>query len=112
MGNKEDWEELEQWAQKDKQDKIDNYKFDISNTNELQSRRKKMDKVFNPINKTLESTKKVFIILASIVGILAFIIFVGWLSSVKTFVNADIHSMLDFYGVETQILSQDVDKKR
>lgn len=29
MDNKNDWKEIEEWAEKDKQRKIDMYKFDI-----------------------------------------------------------------------------------
>ncbi len=111
MENKQDWEELRKWEESKKQSNIETYKIDINEIEELQNRRKKMDKILNPVNQTLVKVKKVLIILAAIIGILAFIIFVGYLASVRNFVNADIYSMLNFYGVEVQIISQEADQK-
>lgn len=75
MENKDDWEELRKWEENKKQSDINTYKIDINATEELQNRRKKMDKVYNPINNTLRRLKRVLIVIGTIIGILAIIVF-------------------------------------
>ena len=75
MKTEDDWEELRKWEENKKQNNIDTYKIDINATEQLQSRRRKIDKVYNPINNTLKRLKRVLIIMGTIVGILAIIIF-------------------------------------
>lgn len=84
MKTEDDWEELRKWEESRKQSNIDTYKIDISATEELQSRRKKMEKVYNPINNTLERLKKILIVIGTIVGILAVIIFCRLLARYRT----------------------------
>jgi len=75
MKTEDDWEELRKWEENKKKNNIDTYKIDINATEQLQSRRRKIDKVYNPINNTLKRLKRVLIIMGTIVGILAIIIF-------------------------------------
>ncbi len=75
MKTEDDWEELRKWEENKKQNNIDTYKIDINATEQLKSRRRKIDKVYNPINNTLKRLKRVLIIMGTIVGILAIIIF-------------------------------------
>ena len=50
MEKNKDWEELEQWAENDKQRKIDTYKIDI---NDMNKNTKKVDKVIKFFGTTL-----------------------------------------------------------
>ena len=46
MEKNKDWEELEQWAENDKQRKIDTYKIDINNMNKNTNKVDKVIKFF------------------------------------------------------------------
>lgn len=111
MKNEDDWEELRKWEESRKQSNIDNYKIDINATEELQGRRKKMDKVYTPIDNTLKRLKRVLIGTGIIVGILAVIVFLGWWNDAGNYINPDIDSYFKIHqGVRVKVISKEVDE--
>ena len=93
MDNKNDWKEIEEWAEKDKQRKIDMYKFDINNSEEIEKNTRKVDKVVNFFNVTLKTSTIFFIIIALILIFNILLILSVKYEYMKTRVNADIDSI-------------------
>ena len=111
MDNKNDWKEIEEWAEKDKQRKIDMYKFDINNNEEIEKNTRKVDKVVKFFNITLKTSTIFFIIIALILIFNILLILSVKYEYMKTRVNADIDSILDQYGtIEKKIISKEIDE--
>ncbi len=108
MKNNEDWKELENWAENEKQKNIEKYGLDFEEVN-TEKKRKKMIKFAN----IMDTTTIVGIILLVIVGLLvAFIIgFILYMQfyNLKQKYDADINSIFAMYDIKTKLVSKDVD---
>ncbi len=108
MEKNKDWEELEQWAENDKQTKIDTYKIDI---NDMDKNKNNVDKVIKFFGTTIKASTAFFIILGAILIFNILLLVDIGISNVKTMSNADINSILDLYGtIEKEIISKEVDE--
>ena len=110
MENKKDWEELIKWEEVQKQNRIDNYKIDIGNSEEMKERYERLDGIFKPINKVGKKLKKWFRFIIVLIIILTSCIFLSFLSSIREFTNADVKAVPEKYGIEAKIYSKNVDK--
>lgn len=106
MENKEEWQELNQWAENKKAEKIEKYGIDIS-YQDLQEKNRNIDnmqKVLKPIGKTM---KVIFVlVILSIIILVVSMIDVNF-SNLK---SADIDSIDEQYSIKTEIISKDIDK--
>ena len=86
MEKNKDWEELEQWAENDKQRKIDTYKFDINN---IDKNTKKVDKVVKFSNVILKILIAIGIIIAAFVLILSILVIAQYISNINILTKAN-----------------------
>ena len=107
MGNREDWKELEKWADEDRRRKIEKYKFDIE-SEKLQNQAKKT----NIVSKILNRIGKIGMAIAiAFGGILIFAILNFALDAFQTY-NIDAKgSIQNMYDIKVKIVSKDTDDR-
>lgn len=111
MDNQKDWKELERWAENDKQKRIDTYKIDIDNINEVNKNTRKVDKVVKLFNTTIKTSTALFIIVALVLVFNILLTLKIKYEYMQTRVNADIDSILNQYGtIEKKIISKEIDE--
>lgn len=114
MDIKDDWDEIEKFEEMRKQTLRDQYHgADILNlAEETKSTRKKIDKFNHVSNKVLKVLAILYIIFLILFIFIVLNIYVFKLKSVKNSVDIDVvQSLKDFYGIDTNILSSDLDSK-
>lgn len=111
MESKEEWQELEQWAETQKQNKIDDYKIDITDNEQLRKETKKVDRIFDPLNRLLKKLKTISKLLAFLVISVATIVFVCSWADMGQNINPNVSAYFKIEGVEIKVISKDVDEK-
>lgn len=109
MENKDDWKELEQWAENKEIESKEKFGLDINKIN-MQKKEKNMNTFVKVLN-TMGKASKVF--LALIVLLLVFIIFIFIdvnFSNMKNQVNGDVESVLKRYNIKAQIVTKEIDE--
>lgn len=110
MGNKEDWEELEKWAENEKVKNIETFKLDLDNV-DMQKKAKKVNTVVRFLNKILKIIKKIYLLFVIFIALSTLIFLYTGFSNMKSRFNADIGSIEDMNHIKIKILSQDTDDR-
>ena len=89
MEKNKDWEELEQWAENDKQRKMDTYKIDINDIENIDKHTKNVDKVVKFSNVILKILIAIGIIIAAFVLILSILVIAQYISNINILTKAN-----------------------
>ena len=109
MGNKEDWEELEKWAENERLKRKQTFKMDIDSI-DMHQRTKKMSIVINFLKAIFKTTKIIFVLGAVIMGGAVFTFANVGFSNFNSSVNADVDSIAQQYSIKMKIVSQETDE--
>lgn len=110
MENKDDWKEIEKWAEEEKRKKLDFFKMDIDNTDEIHKNTKKVNTVVKHLNRILKTVATIYIIILVFTILIAVSFLLSLVSGSKSSVSADIYTITQKYGTKINIVSKDVDE--
>ena len=110
MKNDKDWEELEKWTEKKKQEDVEKFGVDFDAIN-IEKQNKKMSKVANVMdNATMVAIAILTIIGALIIFIIVFLMHMQFYNLRQRY-DADINTIFDMYNIKVKLVSKDVDKE-
>lgn len=103
MGNKEDWEEIEKWAENEKLKKQDTFKMNLDKIN-LEKNTKRINIVAMSLGLLLKSFKAlIFLIIAGIV-------FLVFMYAKNTFSKVSINDPETLYNTKIKVVSKSIDE--